>query len=132
MLKQRPKGHFSQVDLALAIHELLEIPLDKVKRYPSEGLKLVAIILNTISDALRRGESVEIDGFGTFKVWKPRKSWTLKTPIIYREGQVTLLSDEPQTFPGKTKIFFRPSIHLRAMLNVDSPTWKEAKAISKW
>ena len=58
--------------------------------YPRDIEKVVNAILNTISDALARGDRVELRGFGTFAV-KKRGSRTGRNP---RTGDVVSVSEK--------------------------------------
>ena len=49
-----------------------------VYRFEKHG-DIVATILDTMSDALGRGESIELRGFGTFKI-KQYKPYTARNP----------------------------------------------------
>lgn len=58
--------------------------------YPRDVEKIVNAILGTISDALLRGDRVELRGFGTFTV-KKRGARTGRNP---RTGDVVLVSEK--------------------------------------
>jgi nucleoid DNA-binding protein len=132
MRRKRPNGHLSQVDLALILHELFDWPLDKVKRYPSEGVRVVKAILQTITEALHRGEDVYIRGFGKFTVKCPREEHILPNLILGgHEGQ-PIQSAIPVKIKGRKKVFFTPSIHLYAMVNPTDPSYHSRRAMKLW
>jgi len=132
MRKRRPNGKCNKTDLALTIHELLEIPLDPVTKTPREGMKLVEIILKTMKDALLRKETITIPGFGVFEV--KTKRYYVPKPGIFNPGEFghehTIFSDEPQYFV-RNYAHFRPSLRFTAMLNVENLSPQELRTIGK-
>ncbi len=73
----------------------------------SEDLeRVVGIILDEITDALARGDRVELRGFGAFSV-RQRKARTGRNP---RTGETVQVE-------AKTVPFFRPGKELRARVN---------------
>ncbi len=68
--------------------------------------KIVAVILDEISEALANGDRVELRGFGAFSV-RERK------PRIGRNPR----TGEKVTVAGKSVPFFRPGKELRARVN---------------
>lgn len=136
MRKRIPNGRTAAIDLALAIHKILDLPLDPITERPKFGLQIVRAIQKAMTDALNRGEDVYINGFGKFKV-KSRKSWNVPKPAEYNPGifghEHSTYSDEPLVVKAKKRVYFKPSIQLTAMLNVDNPNVHEkTKAIDKW
>src|SRR5688572_4050660 len=103
MRKRKRNGKFTNTDLALAIHEVLDIPLDKNTKYPSEGAKIVAAIVQAMTKALKSGDYVSIKGFGKFTVRQHDNH--LPTPVVYNDGEFgpdhNIYSDQPQRFPRK-------------------------------
>lgn len=138
-MSSRPKrpGITGINDLALIVHETLDIPLDKKTRYPKVGAQIVHIILKAMKRALLQKEPIRITGLGQFEVRKPREWVTCPKPVIYNSGafdpKANVHSEEPIRYPGKYKIFFTPSIQLSAVLNHKDPTYREKNvAIKKW
>lgn len=73
----RPKGkaHLTKAVLASDLSDLLNLPRGKHGKCP-KGLEIVNTILRVIIEALRRGESVSIQGLGRFQ-----RGWT--QPIFF-------------------------------------------------
>jgi len=79
----------------------------KYDHLPSDDLeRVVAVILDEISDALARGERVELRGFGAFSV-RQRQSRTGRNP---RTGEAV-------SVPEKSVPFFKAGKDLRARVN---------------
>jgi len=72
-----------------------------------EASLAVNAVLDSITDALRRGDSVQIVGFGTFEV-RSREARTGRNP---RTG-------EPIQIPASKAPAFRPGRQLRAALGM--------------
>ncbi|MEL6488110.1 MAG: integration host factor subunit beta [Pseudomonadota bacterium] len=73
---------------------------------PDDLERVVAVILDEISDALARGERVELRGFGAFSV-RQRQSRTGRNP---RTGEAV-------SVPEKSVPFFKAGKDLRARVN---------------
>ena len=69
---------------------------------------IVATIFNEITDALARGDRVELRGFGAFSV-RSREA---------REGR-NPRTGETVEVPGKRVPYFKPGKEMRARLNAD-------------
>jgi hypothetical protein len=135
MPKKSKPGHVGFRTLALVVHEILDIPVNHDLNEPTLGLKVVHGIIDTITAALQRGESVHIQGFGKFTPKKPRAYH--KLPALALHGRPNLpegatYSPEMITVPGRTKAHFKPTLTLMAILNHDAPNWKEAQLIASW
>lgn len=104
--------------LALDLHELLDIPLSKTRR-PKVGYQIVRAIRQAMTQALRSGDYVTIQGFGTFRVVE-------KPPRLMRvrilSGIPFVLSREPSYSKAHKVVVFKPSVTLRAMVEGDNPT----------
>lgn len=137
MRKKRIPGKTTNTDLALAVHEVLDLPLPRTG-YPSQSAKIVRIIIEAMKKALQSGETIHIRGFGKFYTHKPRERYSISKPIVYNTpGQYnptgTVQSDAQQWFPGRRKVYFQPSVQLTAMLNIDNPTAHErTRAMNTW
>jgi nucleoid DNA-binding protein len=131
-------GKTIKVDLAMVIHEILDEPLDPVQRGPRLGYKIVGAIFDTIKAALLRGEKVQIVGFGTFYIAKPRKKTHLMPHLIlHAEGgkhaKDTHFSPTMATIRRKDKVRFRPTQQLQAMLNYDAEmNFEERRVSANW
>lgn len=67
-----------------------------------KAVQAVEALLDAMKEAMRRGERIELRGFGVFQV-KPRKKGIGRNPRTGREVRIP---------PGKT-IRFKPGKHLR-------------------
>ncbi len=85
----------TRADLAQEIFERVGLP----KR---EAQEIIEIILKTMMDALKEGETVKISGFGTFTVRK-------KTPRMGRNPR----TGEEIEISARRVVTFRPSNLLR-------------------
>ncbi len=115
--------------VAFDIHELLDIPLDS-HNDPDVGSKIIGTILKCVEEALRRGESVSIRGFGTFRVVAEAGARRTGNNFARQSGEryATALQHLP-----KRRVRFYPSEQLLAMLNANTDnTWDEKRAISIW
>jgi nucleoid DNA-binding protein len=70
---------------------------------------VVDAFLDTVQEALARGDHIEIRGFGTFKV-RHRKARTARNP---RTG-------EPVAVPPRVAPIFKPSTHFRNRVDLRS------------
>ncbi|MCD6517975.1 MAG: integration host factor subunit beta [Candidatus Aminicenantes bacterium] len=71
-----------------------------------EAEKGVNIFFNTLKDAMKKGEEIELRGFGSFRIRK-RDSRSGRNP---RTG-------EPVKVPSKKVIYFKPSKILKQSIN---------------
>lgn len=133
---KRKPNKLTKIDLAMEIHELLDEPLDKFKKYPSLGSKIIDIICQTVRDGLGRGESVIINGFGRFDLVQGKSYYmphcAMSKPPGENTVKQTIYSPVPILIEGRKYVKFTPSFHLKAMLNQDSPTANEKKAMRTW
>ena len=126
--KPRPK-YLGHGDIAHYIHELTDLPLAKSNQ-PTLGRHILRIIVKTMRDALRRGEDVEIRGFGKFTV--------VTCPARMRKGTVIhpgYVTPEPIIFPAKRVVTFIPSHPLVTMLNYTNSVtmnYKERRTARNW
>jgi nucleoid DNA-binding protein len=111
----------SRTQLAKEIMNVLEIPV----REEGEGRKILRIILEVMTKALWRGDSIKIEGFGTFKV-KERPAGVSGHLFVTPED----FSPVPIAYPAKKRVVFTPSTALLAKLNEDDPNVDEARALA--
>lgn len=87
-----------------------DLIMELTKLYPNFSKQDIGVMVDTffdsITEALARGERVELRGFGTFGI-KERQGRTARNP---RSGQVV-------TVPAKRVAFFRVAKELRAEVN---------------
>ena len=109
--------------LALDLHELLDIPLSKTRR-PTAGYTIIRAIRHAMTQALRRGDYVTIQSFGTFAVIEkpPRK---LHARIL--SGTPFMLSRQPWYSQAHKAVVFKPGVTLRAMVEGDNPSYSVRK-----
>ncbi len=120
------KGNWSHRKIAMEIHELLDLPLDKHGE-PVLGYTIVRTIAKAMREALQRGESIRINGFGIFKPYL-RPSHRTGNNIIKRG-----IANSPVAIEWGPKTFakFTPSEQLMAMLN-QGVNWDEKRAMESW
>lgn len=97
------------------IRDLLELPIDH--NQDCKARKIYRTIINTIVQALRRGESVEIPRFGIFRL--RTRPPTFKT-LRYWHGGITEAGkayEKDVTLPAKTYVYFTPSRGILKNLN---------------
>ena len=74
----------------------------------SKAAEVVDLLLNSVIEALRSDDKVEIRGFGSFRT-RVRKSRRGRNPK----------TGEPVNVPAQRIAYFKPGKHLRAGLNSD-------------
>jgi nucleoid DNA-binding protein len=129
-------GICKNLDLSMVIGDILQLPIDKVQHYPIQAANILQAILDSISAALHRGEDVHVKGFGIFRVkqLKPRTYTNIVTTKPPGEDTISQATRTPIpiVLPGKKRVFFYPAIQLKAMLNHETPSAHERRAISIW
>ena len=137
------RSSFNASKMAAELHDLLEIPLNSYKssggfwyNHPTKGRQIINAIVKVMVDALNREEAVRIPGFGSFVVEDraPRKSGN-NIVASSKDGDILGVSNIPLITPAKKVVVFYPSVHLKAMLNVEEPNvpnCKQHKAIESW
>lgn len=100
---------------------------------PDKAAEIVHTIVKVLVDALKRGESVKIAGFGTFDVIdNPKKSVYRPFTASSSDGTPLGQSELILPLPPRKKVIFTPSIHLTAMLNMNRPNAFEKRAMKTW
>jgi nucleoid DNA-binding protein len=110
----------SRTQLAREIMNVLEIPV----REDGEGRKILRAILEVMTKALWRGDSIRIEGFGTFKV-KERPAGVSGHVLVTSKN----FSPVPIAYSAKKRVVFTPSMAILAKLNEDDPNMHEARAL---
>ena len=124
-----PSG-FKTWEFAYDLHELLDLPLDKLRptgsSEPYTGVKIIKTIFKSIADALRRGEEVYIYKFGTFTI-VPRLPSNSTKGILAAAKDGTVLARGP-ALPRKlgNKVRFQPAPFLDAAVNINYPETRNA------
>lgn len=128
ILKGRfPERQFGRQELHGVLAEVLDLP------YKDPQVKqILRAIFQSITSAIRRGEPVVIPGFGRFFLAK-RKPRRVPTLLLGGPYNFTK-SSAGETIQGKTYVVFRPTRHLRAMLNMHNEqlTYHERASIRSW
>lgn len=112
--------------LANDIHILIDEPLDH-HGDPALGYKIIYAITQAIKDALKRGETVSVRGFGKFYIVQGKARRTGNN-IITQQG---VRSPVPMQHRAKSYVVFQPSEQILAMLN-HGTTWDEKRAMEIW
>lgn len=111
--------------LALMLHDLFDEPLDR--RRASWGTDVLSAILRTIQSAIHRGEDVYIKGFGTFIVVTRTPNPTPNNYLTH-----TIQAKGLRRYSPRKYVIFEPSLPLTAMVNLDTPNFKEHRAHQRW
>lgn len=134
---------FSHTRMAEELHELLDIPLDStVKKNskstyqePNTGRRILDSIIKVLVDNLQRGESIRVNGFGTFYI-RDRKEWHTGNVILVNNPRgKSVRSGKSMRVPPKQVVSFKPSNHLLAMINMGDgmePTYQQRRAMKSW
>ncbi|MGN0235020.1 MAG: HU family DNA-binding protein [Paludibacteraceae bacterium] len=79
--------------------------VDRTDATEREAAAFLRVLVEQITDGLRRGEQIKINGLGTFRLQEmaPRKSVNVNT-------------GEPIIIPGYTKVVFSPEVSVREMV----------------
>lgn len=100
--------------MAKELHDLLDMP-------PGHGYKkgrqIIGAIINSMVEALRRGETVEIQGFGTFRV-RDFRGYTI--PVFAMDGK-HVEGPKPKVMAhikARKYVHFSPARSWTAMINV--------------
>ena len=96
------RGKLTKADLSKDISEACSSSL-------KDSRQVLDVVLNAMTDALARGERIEIRGFGTFAT-RVRKTRISRNPITGGKLEV----------PAKRVPYFRASKDLQDILNVKS------------
>jgi len=118
--------------LAMEIQQILDVPLSN-RAYPNFGTKILKAVLQTIKKALLNGEKVYIKGFGTFKVVERTPRPTPNNILTNDENGKPLGFDPTlRHYRPRKRVIFEPSLPLMAMINIDSPNYKERRTARRW
>jgi nucleoid DNA-binding protein len=117
-------GKLGLTRLAQDIEYLLDIKTCNSKR----GRQILHAILDTIIAALRRGDDVNLPGFGKFKVYTRPPFFKVGT-FITRDARTSARID----IPAKQMVMFIPSQSLTATINYHGPkNFKERRILQSW
>ena len=90
-------------DITREIAEVLELPNPG---YKGKAWKIVSAVIQAMTEALQRGESIRIDGLGTFRVRtrRPTRRTHYFFPYLGKGRHV-----ETNDTPEKKYVFFQPA-----------------------
>ncbi|MGD9685356.1 MAG: HU family DNA-binding protein [Candidatus Obscuribacterales bacterium] len=126
----RPSA-FKAKQVALELHELLDIPLEN--KQPKKGRLIINTIVKCMVDALKRGESVEIPGFGRFQVVERTGNGRCLVAVD-KTGKILALDSKPSRIVKK-RVQFKPSDVWITMINLNDPdsfTYIDKRNIKIW
>lgn len=112
--------------MARELHELLGIPFVQYKTprsgthyKPLVGRKIVNTIIQVMTNALLRGESISINNFGKFRVVE-RPATKRGEGFLLTKGKRTdfIQSNRAVVRPAKKVVIFTPSQYLRAAIKL--------------
>lgn len=119
-------AHQPNKALSRLIADVLECDLSK-------ATNILRAILQTIKEALLRGESVQVRGFGTFRVLRRIHRPTPNNILTNdRRGRPVARAAGLLYYKPRRVVVFEPSLPLMAMLNLDTPNYKERRAQRRW
>lgn len=120
--------------LSHEVQFLLQEPLLS-RHYPQLGAKLVRAVFTAIKEALLRGETVYVKGFGTFKI-VDRKPHPTPNNILTNHHRAPIYANELRRHRPRKYVIFKPAVPLLAMLNLPSdgyePNYTERRSQKRW
>ena len=137
------RSSFHSGVLTRELHELLDIPYTTLRtatnsrKYvrPLKGELILRSIVKAMVSALQRGETINIRGFGIFRVetQKVRSGGTIRAA----KSNGDIIGSPKISIPMKPKkrVIFYPSAHLTALINQDNPdglNYEQKKAMLSW
>lgn len=98
-------------DLAREVSELLDLPKHARRNQTDEPYRIVLAVLESVTNALQKGQSVTIHGLGKFSIRtkKARKS----TGYLFGAGRAKISIQVPE----RTYVHFRPANSIMRTLN---------------
>lgn len=135
-MRRRTKPNFvGREALGLIIQEVLDIPVKD--HFPTEGVKILDAMLSAMTAALHRGEYIYVNGFGRLKIHVPKgtrriPNLAVDSPTGEKGFKNSLKVPGLSSVRGRPRVVFKPSRQLMAMLNKDTPTYEERRAMSIW
>jgi nucleoid DNA-binding protein len=117
----------TKVKIVQMLTEVLDLPVGNKSR--NLCWKVLNTILDTMVEALRRGEDVRIFGLGTF--YLALKKTGRKKIFLDNKRQSPVLV----FIPDKIRVDFKPADSLKAGLEGNPPNWKSRRSLAaqeKW
>ncbi len=112
--------------LAMQITDLLGLPLNS-HGDPAKGIQILRACTSAMREALKRGEEIEVRGFGKFIITGHSGRRT-GSNFVSSDG---IKSPVPMEHRPKKYVKFIPGEQLRAMLNKGT-SWDEKRAMEIW
>jgi len=135
----RKRSAFRFKDIVWELQDLLDAPREvrysdagNRYEYPKKGWEVIQAIMKVITEALQRGESVQIRGFGIFKVIDNPKRMVHKPFLGNYKGKLIGQSTESWPLPNRKLVVFKPSLHIEAMVNPETANWEQRRAMKTW
>ncbi len=100
--------------LSYQIGEILGLPRDK---RAGKAYQIVKALCQALTSALQSGQSVRIDGFGTFKI-HTRPATRHSVMYSYSGVPLSKVHREVKSFPPAPRVIFTPSKALLRYINV--------------
>ncbi|MBI3983948.1 HU family DNA-binding protein [Candidatus Microgenomates bacterium] len=116
--------------VALEVHDLTGLPQKTADL-------AVKTVFEAMKEALLRGEDVQVNGFGCFRV-RTRKSYTTRLAglIVGKVANKNMVKTQRVVqVPPKKYLYFRPAKALLAMLNAEAPyvpNKKQRELLQRW
>lgn len=112
--------------LARLVQELLD--LDSLQ----DATRVLRATLQSIKAALLNGETVYVKGFGTFRVVERTHRPTPNNILTNDSHGPTAYAQTLRHYKPRRVVIFEPSLPLMAMINMDSPNYKERRCTTRW
>ena len=122
-----PRRYLSQPNkqLSLLIAELLETT-------NVEATRILQTVLRVVKEALQSGKQVYIKGFGTFKIIERTHRPTPNNILTNDTHGPVAYAGSLRYYQPRRIVIFEPSLPLSAMLNLDTPNYKERRSQLRW
>lgn len=102
---------------------------------PTKGRQIISAVFQAIKEALLRGETVQIHGFGRFWIFnvKPHRTGHNIIATLPGGGPALGFSKATQIHPGRKRVMFRPSTYLSALVNLPTKSlnYRERQAVRR-
>ena len=121
-------------DLGEILTELFDLPRDP-KGWPVEGNRIARAVFKAISNALHKGDYVQVEGFGKFLVYNtPARMRNALFQPVDEHGKPLPLLQELIHEPARKRAVFQPAEPLKAQLNLTNKilTADERKTIARY
>lgn len=124
----KPKAGLTRHEIALQLSELLDLPV--INGRSKQASRLVNAVIDTITGALQRGETVIVRGFGTFSVIT--RQYKANSLIVHGTSGARALYDTPYITKPRKKVIFTPAPSLMALLNLENSNADARRVLRRW